>query len=610
MSANAPAQSFRPPISTLEMRVANMTFMLERLAQDCAPLQFVRELTQNSIDSIKAHGGHPGEIHWDVDWITHDLEPSDGYKLSIIDTGIGMTGQEMVSYINQLSSSMHEQSKHGNFGMGAKIATAPRNTQGVVYLSWKDGVGSMIHLWKDPATGTYGLRRHENGEFWVRISNDVKPALIKKHGTKVVLLGNKPHESTMDAPDGAQIPSRWVLRYLNMRYFRFPDGVTVRARENWTLPSDHKHFQMRKVAGQAAYLKANAAESGTVELSNGKAHWWILKEKVDDSGSNFSSGHVGALFNDELYEMQMSRSGVARLQSFGVIFGYNRVVIYVEPTQDRNGRLTANTARTHLLIEGHPLPWNDWAAEFRNAMPEAITRLMDKVAAGTSGADNASSIRERLKQIRDLFRFTRYRPKPEGTHSIDTDLANGGGRSKSNGNGGGRNGGGKGGSRSRAGDVYSLFADTGDTPAEEVGGMTDPIVKWVSVADGTRSSDFLEDRAAKYLPQANTIQANADFRVFTDMVARWRKFYTHVPGVETAVEVVVREWFQQQLVETVLGALALRKTSSTWSEVEAEELWSENALTSAVLPRYHVDLSIKRTLGQKIGTLKGQEVGS
>jgi hypothetical protein len=136
-----------------------------------------------------------------------------------------------------------------------------------------------------------------------------------------------------------------------------------------------------------------------------------------------------------------------------------------------------------------------------------------------------------------------------------------------------------------------------------VGGFADPQVKWVSVQDRTRSIDFLEDRAAKYLPQANTIQANADFRVFTDMIARWRRFYGHLPSAEPVVESVVKEWFQQQLVETVLGALALRK-SGNWSEQEVEELWSEAALTAAVLPRYHVDERIKRSLGGRLGTIK------
>lgn len=607
MSAIAHSASIKTTDATLEMKVANMTFMLERLAQDCAPLQFVRELTENAIDSITSLG-QGGEIRWDVDWTRYELEPKEGLKIAVIDTGIGMTGPEMIHYINQLSSSMHEQSKHGNFGMGAKIAAAPRNTIGVVYLSWKDGKGSMIHLWKDPDTGTYGLRRHGNGEFWLPITDDIKPEPIKQHGTVVVLLGKKPGEHTMDAPPEALIPSRWIVRYLNSRYFRFPDGLTVKARENWTLPRDDSHNMLRKVTGQEAWLKKNSSDSGLVALTKATARWWILKEKVDDSGSNISGGHVGALYDDELYEMAVGRPGVARLQSFGVFFGYNRVVIYVEPLQTSNGDLTANTARTHLLIDGHPLTWTDWATEFQAHMPEPIVKLMDQVAGGAANAENANSIRERLKQIRDLFKFSRYRPTPDGKHTIEDNFTNTGGDAQDGGANGESQKRGRGRrDAGRAGDIYALFADVGSTPAEEVGGFADPQVKWVSVRDRTRSSDFLEDRAAKFLPQANTIQANADFRVFTDMIARWRKFYSHIPAAEAMVESVVKEWFQQQLVETVLGSLALRK-SGNWSEQEVEELWSEASLTSAVLPRYHVDQQIKRALGSKLGTLKERDI--
>jgi hypothetical protein len=281
----------------------------------------------------------------------------------------------------------------------------------------------------------------------------------------------------------------------------------------------------------------------------------------------------------------------------------------VEPRQTANGDLSANTARTQLLIEGQPLPWTEYAAEFRERMPEAIIRLMDQVAAGTGNSDNAAAIRERLKQIRDLFKFSRYRPTPEGKHFIDDSFSNVGGATgdTTTAGSGTREGAGRNrGTGGRAGDIYSLFADTGGTPAEDVGGFTDPQVKWVSVRDKTRTIDFLEDRAAKYLPEANTIQANADFRVFTDMIARWRKFYSYAPGAEPVVEAVVKEWFQQQLVETVMGALALRK-SGNWSEQEVEELWSEAALTSAVLPRYHIDERIKRSLGSRLGTLKDKD---
>jgi uncharacterized membrane protein YgcG len=601
--------------NTSPMVVANMTFMLERLAQDCAPLQFVRELTQNSIDSIKQVDGQHGEIRWDVDWNLRELDPANkAYKLAIIDTGVGMTGREMLDYINKLSSSIHEQSTRGNFGMGAKISAAPMNPSGLLYLSWKDGKGSMIHLWKDPESNTYGLKRFPNGEFWVALEDTIKPEPIESHGTMVVLLGKDAADNTANAPQGALIPSRWILRYLNTRYFRFPASITVKARENWHLPrADKRRNSLRRVVGQQAYLQTNNTASGTVDVTGAKVHWWILKSdtELDQSGHNVSGGHVAALYDDELYEMVVGRSGITRLQLFGVIFGYNRVVLYVEPSHE-GVELTANTARTQLLIDNQTLPWADWATEFRNKMPAEITSLMEEVAHGAANSENSQSIRERLKQIKELFRFSRYRANPDGSHTIDEELATGGGNAAGSGSSGGRSGGG-GGSRAggggNAGDIYALFAATNGTPAEEISGLNDPRVRWVSMMDGTRSKDDLDDKAAKYLQPQNTILANADFRVFTDMMARWKKIYGHVPSAIPVVESVVKEWFQQQLVEAVLGALALRRSGGNWSEDEIAELWSETALTAAVLPRYHVDQSIKRALGSKLGTTKDKDAG-
>jgi hypothetical protein len=64
----------------------------------------------------------------------------------------------------------------------------------------------------------------------------------------------------------------------------------------------------------------------------------------------------------------------------------------------------------------------------------------------------------------------------------------------------------------------------------------------------------------------------------------------------------VREWFEQQLIETVMSALAL-KQSGKWSMQELGDLWSETALTAAILPRYHIDMNIKRVLGQRLGRI-------
>ena len=45
----------------LAMTVHNIGFLLDRLGQDCHPLQYLRELTQNSIEAI-LRTGQPGEI--------------------------------------------------------------------------------------------------------------------------------------------------------------------------------------------------------------------------------------------------------------------------------------------------------------------------------------------------------------------------------------------------------------------------------------------------------------------------------------------------------------------------------------------------------------------
>src|SRR5436190_11039161 len=145
----------------LAMTVHNIGFLLDRLGQDCHPLQFVRELTRNSIEAIQ-RTGLPGTIVWDCEPVIFEHEGV--RKLCIIDTGDGMTGDEMVRFINQLSSSVSEQSFRGNYGVGAKIAAATRNPAGVSYFSWKDGQGSMIRLYRDDLTGQYGLKQWERSD--------------------------------------------------------------------------------------------------------------------------------------------------------------------------------------------------------------------------------------------------------------------------------------------------------------------------------------------------------------------------------------------------------------------------------------------------------------
>ncbi len=401
----------------LAMTVRDMAFLIDKLNEDCSPLQFLRELTKNAIEAIQNLDEPVGEVRWDLDWNRHLLSDEGISKLCVIDTGIGMTGEEMVKYINQLSSSIHKQSAAGNFGVGAKISAAPLNPEGLVYLSWKDGQGYMIHLYRDPDENEYGLLRFPSGEYWAIIDNGLKPESIKDNGTMVVLLGKSVDENTIDAPPKTIMPKKWVLRYLNSRFYKFPEGIEVKAREGWDLPKGDQHNFLRKVTGQGPWLDRSSSDRGIVRLDNAQANvrWWIIDEKVDTNSGHYTpGGHMAMLYQDELYEMVHGNAGYARLQSFGVVFGCHRVVLYVEPDNGETQTVTANTARTSLMIAGNAVDWSVYATAFRDVMPDELVAYQDQIGQNSDQTDHRKAIRERLKSVSELFRFGRYKPSKDG----------------------------------------------------------------------------------------------------------------------------------------------------------------------------------------------------
>lgn len=601
----------------LPMRVDNLGFFIDKMGKDAGPLQFLRELTHNSIQAIGGPDSE-GEIRWDLDWNRFVLTDGRAVKAACIDTGVGMTGPEQIMLINAFAASIHEQAFDKNYGIGAKIAAATRNHAGLLYLSWKDGHGAMTHLWRNPDTKQYEMRAFTlpdgRTQHWLPISDEIKPEPIKDHGTMVVLLGESESDDTMAAPEQAPSPSRWIARYLNTRYFRFPTGMTVRAREGWTYPrSDKDRNLLRRVSGQEAYLLQHAEAHDVIELEakesgcRARAHWFVLRDEPaldQNSGYLASSMHAAALYQDELYEMVAGRAAVARLQLFGVIFGYKRVVLYVEPVGQAADDVLPDTPRQRLLYRGQSLPWEEWAAEFRDKFPDEIGVLMEEVTKDSNSETATDAIRERLKRISDLLRFPRYRRSPTGELRAVDDTVGGASKADGSARAGTGTAGGRGG---RSGDLYTLWVDPEGVPVDEVTIDNMPETMWVTVENGRRTPPAMEDRAAKFLAEQYLLQINGDFRGFTDMVDRWTKLYGDKPGTRPVIEASIREWFEQALIETVIGVQALQG-SPEWTPDDMAKALSEEALTSAVMQRYHVDNAVRRALGSKLGSLQDRSV--
>jgi hypothetical protein len=593
-----------PMAKLLKTNVAQsgLTKLIQRLGRDTAPTQFVREFAMNGIEAVQ-RTKQPGKVIVDVN--RRILSERNLYKICFIDNGDGMTGEEMCEHLNNLSSSGAEQNTFENYGMGAKIAALTRNHAGIVYDSWKNGVGNRVVIWYDERECAYGIRPREdcNGgtEWWQRLEESEKPEIISEHGTRVTLIGMTLEEDTMAPPPEARGGrENWLYQYLNTRFFRLPSDVEVHARIGYYRdPDNTKHNYTRIVRGQEATLNANAVSNGVVSLSDAVAHWWILKPDHSGHGRELLVGHTACINQDELFDIGMGRGNKAA--GFGVIFGKEDVVLYIEP----KGRYVQDTTRTRLVqTDGSALPWDRWQDEFRQNMPAELDQFMKKKMGAAENQSHSETIRDRLKSISQFFKLSRYRRAPVGPYEADPAT-----ETRSHvGQGFAEDGAERGMSRrlndgKSAGALEALLLSgvkEGGVPAAEVSPDKFPQVKWVSVVDETRGADDLEDRAAEYLERDNLIRANADFQGFVDVIKYFADQYGDVPGAESIIRNEVHEVFEQQLVEVVAGALAFRNRPQ-WSPEEFKKAISEEALTAACMCRYHLINQIRRSIANRLG---------
>lgn len=593
--------------------VSDAPFALDLWARDCPPSQFIREFTMNGIEAIESYRtlvdpNYEGEVVWTID---HALLELDGQtKLACVDTGIGMDSIEMPEYLNGLAASGKNQGLDRNFGIGAKVSAAVANPFGVVYASWKSGRGNMVELGRD-SNGTWGMRQHrlKSGDVHavVPVSNDLKPPELDglDHGTLVTFSGSDASQDTTLPPRGER-GERWIAKNLNQRFYEIPEWVTVKAREI-KVEGTNRAVRFRTVRGQKYFLDQHTDLQGSVKVAGATVHWRVLSDnhadRVKQGDIWASTGHRACLFQGELFEMATAaRGGYEKLKEFGIRFGYERVVLYVEP-DTASGSVTQDAVRAQVKIDGQPLPWNSYAADFEDRMPIELRTFQEEIAAGANHRDHSAAIRERLAEIADLFQIPRYRPEPEGSSlADDANVGGNAGSKKLKRASGTERSSGQGGT---GGNVYALFEDDGGRPADEVAADALPEINvdWVSVTDGTRAPGYLDDRAAAYDQRRNRLEINADFRGFTDVLMRWDKRYAGVAGASPVVEDIAASWWQQALEESVLGVLALRG-SEHWDEQTVADALSEVSLTAASMARYHLDAILRRELANRLGTLR------
>ena len=592
-----------------EVNPSGLTALIKNLGRDCHPTQFLREFTKNAIEACqRTNDGHSKII---VDF-NHDIfNGLHLHKICFIDTGDGMTNAQMLTLLNNLSAT-GSTNQFQNYGVGAKISALTRNHCGIQYESWKDGAGHMIFIKYNAEQCIYGIEgvvsQDGSSHYAVELSPDAKPKEIVEHGTRVTLWGMEDGQDTMMPPDGTSgIKESWIALYLNTRFFRIPAGIEMGVRIGYYRENNPRHNYILTIRGQKDILDNNAQLKGTFKSSDASIHWWVMPKNADGHGREFLKGHTALICEDEIFDISDSRSN--RAAFFGVIYGRDRIIIYVEPSN-----VVHSTSRTTLLRpDGSIISWDNWTDEFRKNMPEPLRMFLDELQREHVEESHTDSIKERLKELKELYRLSRFKADPTGTEYADLD-------SKTDSKTGHIRRGdpkpnpqpAKPSPGSRSGPLSTILLTT--LVDKNIGTRVSttepdpfPRVTWVNASD--TDNEQLIDRAAEYLQAANVILANSNFQGLDDLTKYIAKKYDDLPEYTAVIKDEVKQAFEQALTECVAGALSL-KNRPKWNIKDFEVAISREALTTAVMQRYwmvsHIRKMLSRRLTAKVENSDGQ----
>lgn len=588
----------------LTVKASVLTNLINRMAADCPPDQWLREFVQNSIEAIQRTDSQEGEIHVDFNPII--FKQYGLHKVSITDNGDGMSQQQLQDLIRSMGESGHK-NQYENHGVGSKVSALTRNHYGIDYESWRDGKGYKATVEFDPLTDQYGLKGYPiNGDLYYTVEVDPqdKPDIIENHGTRVTLWGMTDGQDTMVDPEGTSgWAESWMMLYLNTRYYEFPKGITVKVREGY-LDKKTKTY-LGTVAGMKNVLERIKESSGEYKFADANLRWWILKDKKElreGHGREFTTAHTALVHQHEIFDLATAQQNRGRFSDFGIAFGKHRVVIHLEPYQATQGLMRTSVVKKDQYGSGVKQTMDKWAEEFRKNMPPELTAYQEKIKELEMGTSNSASIQKELSSISDLYRLSRFKLGNGDTSVNTSELEINAGVSRQGDAhetptpvcepGGGKD------NSSVKEKIFNQIIEANSKKLASKKGYTVPWPEVHWCLDHTEG-DIPKDRAAYYDRPSNLIIANRSFPGFTDVI-EWvlKKNANDISGEREIVTKTVYKAFEMVLTEAVAGALALENRPE-WKPDDFKQALSPESLTVAVMPKRNLLSYINRAVGQR-----------
>ncbi len=437
-----------------------------RFGRQVAPMQFLREAVQNSIEAgatkIKIEPC-PMALH------EHAELPGGIKRLSVLDNGVGMNADQLLKYINKYnSSSKISGGHHDNFGIGIKATAANFNHYGLVFISWtrESDEGNMIWLCYNKKAKQFGVRhipvyeKQDDGEYeltykqvvslseleatyedeggfegvkwWNADNHKNKHKTIKKHGTIVYFCGMHSTDNTWcrDA-SGKSFKEMSYSYYLNKR-FNMLNGVSVgslskKSNGNYQLYGFEYHtyaLGFKKIDESIingfkviTLFNKNAMHRQKNNLKN----YNKLASFFDPS--SYNNGFIAVKYKNELYNLE---TGKRASRQWGIIADevMSQVKIIVIPPEydpKKNYGVFPNEGRDTLMIEDGSKDQETKVLDLKEIREHYVDNMPQEVS---DAIDNALKKKMNFKHSDEtIFKKYKFLFKLRVTRELEEQMA-------------------------------------------------------------------------------------------------------------------------------------------------------------------------------------------
>jgi anti-sigma regulatory factor (Ser/Thr protein kinase) len=583
------------------LRVADEEFLIASTIERCPKTMMIRELFMNAIEAATKQV--IGEQIIDIKVKTLNGVP----KLSIINTGPGMSDAELYHMCDIAASIGKEMGLDENFGMGAKVASLPSNKFGLRYRSSKEGVVSEVILCQ--RDGIYGRLRRENGDEVIDVTESCKDdGYPAGEWTEVALYGNAVEQDTVRDPYNGdpRVPGQWLADYLYHRFYRLPAGLAVKFYSGThKLGDGTRNF---KTIPERAY-RLGRAESVPVE--GGIVIHYFFDPPLSDTTHNSSvSGAITSdlstcalVYKNEFYDLKKSRQWSLDAPMFGVPFGAKHISIHIELPEDIGVRPEAY--RQFLRYrdgDQRQVAAQDFASVVRENRPQWLIEIIKSYAPADSG--NTNEIQEELQKLLNTLRLKTMSPRADPAGDVVVDRGAGPGARIA------RVGEGRGDGKSSLTTPDDLLAIPKGAKRAVISLNAEKAPEIIPLTDPEQIEEKgLKEKAAKFYKEGGQLFVNMLYPALKEMRLHLEQEYAAAPDPEVMRGMALK--LAERAIVTRIGravvyALA-KQLNREWTSEDVERAQSPESLSLAADDYVDALQNARRRMGQALRIGKQEE---